>query len=76
MPDLPADEAAVVNYGMEFFKTHKVGQATFQAAQDQSGSQGLVELTALIGYYSLLAFSANAFHIDLPQERTEAVLPV
>ena len=76
LPEMPADEAAVVNYGMEFFKTHQVAQATFQAAQDQLGSQGLVELTGLMGYYSLLAFSANAFQIDLPDQRTEAVLPV
>src|ERR687896_2001502 len=50
LPDLPPDEAAVVNYGLEFFKTHKVSQATFQAALDQFGPQGLVELTNLMGY--------------------------
>jgi 4-carboxymuconolactone decarboxylase len=76
LPDLPPDEAAVVNYGLEFFKTHKVGQATFQAALDQFGPQGLVELTNLMGYYALLAFNANAFQIDLPEQRTEKVLQV
>jgi hypothetical protein len=29
-----------------------------------------------MGYYGLLAFNANTFVIDLPAERTEAVLPV
>jgi hypothetical protein len=28
---MPADEAVVVNYGMEFFKTHKVRPETFQS---------------------------------------------
>ena len=76
LPSLPTDESAVVNYGVEFFKTHKVSQATFQAALDQFGPQGLTELTTLMGYYALLAFNANAFEIDLPQECSEPVLPV
>ena len=76
LPSLPADEAAVVRYGTEFFTTHKVSQATFQAALDQFGAQGLTELTTLMGYYALLAFNANAFEIDLPAQRTEPVLPI
>lgn len=31
LPGMPADEAVVVNYGMEFFKTHKVRPETFQS---------------------------------------------
>jgi len=76
LPTLPADEAAVVHYGMEFFRTHKVTPATFQAALQQFGAQGLSELTTLMGYYALLAFNANAFEIDLPAERSEPVLPI
>ena len=75
LPSLSADESAVVGYGNEFFKTHKVSQTTFQAALNQFGPQGLTELTTLMGYYALLAFNANAFEIDLPQERTEPLLP-
>jgi 4-carboxymuconolactone decarboxylase len=76
LPSLPPDEAAVVNYGMEFFKTHKVSPGTFQAALNQFGARGLTELTTLMGYYALLAFNANAFEIDLPENRTEPLLPV
>jgi 4-carboxymuconolactone decarboxylase len=76
LPKMPADEAAVVNYGLEFFKTHRVSPTNFQAALDQFGAQGLAELTTLMGYYSMLAFNANAFQIDLPEKRTEKVLPV
>ena len=76
LPNLPADEVVVVNYGMEFFKTHKVTDATFQAALDHFGPRGLVELTSLMGYYSLLAINANSFQIDLPEQLTETVLPV
>ena len=76
LPILPADEATVVNLGMEFFKTHKISQATFQTALDQFGRQGFAELTALMGYYAMLSFNANAVELDLPSEKTEAVLPI
>ena len=76
LPSMAGDEAAVVNYGREFFRTHKVSDAAFQAAQQQFGVHGLTNLTNLMGYYAMLAFNANAFQIDLPSERTEVILPV
>ncbi len=73
---LSAEESAVVNYGREFFRTHKVSQATFDEALSHFGARGLVELTTLMGYYSCLAFNINAFEVGLPAEITEAPLPV
>jgi len=73
---LAPDEAAVVNYGREFFRTHRVSQATFDAALAQFDVRGLVELTNLMGYYALLAFNVNAFGVGLPQESTEPPLPI
>ena len=70
------DEAAVVHYGQEFVRTHRVSQATFDAALAQFGVRGLAELTNLMGFYANLAFNANAFGMDLPEERTEKVLPI
>jgi 4-carboxymuconolactone decarboxylase len=76
LPSMSADEAAVVTYAREFFQTHKVSQSTFQAALDQFGAQHLTELTALMGHYAQTAFFLNAFEVQLPEQRTEAVLPV
>jgi len=76
LPELAADEAAVLNMGMEFFQTHKVSQANFQAALDQFGRQGFAELTTLMGYYAMLSFNANAVVLDLPSNMTEPVLPI
>lgn len=76
LPAMSADEAAVVNYATEFFKTHKVSQPTFQAALAQFGAQHLTELTALMGNYAQTAFFLNAFEVQLPEQRTEPVLPV
>ena len=75
LPPLPADESAVVNYGMEFFKTHKVSQETFQAALDQLGAGSLAELTALMGYYAMVGFVLIAFDYDLQEPGKELPLP-
>ena len=76
LPKMAADDAAVVNYGREFFDTHKVSQPTFQAALDQFGTQHLVEITTVMGSYAQVAFILNAFEVELPEQRTEPVLPV
>lgn len=73
---LAPDETAVVNYGREFFRTHRVSQGTFEAALAQFGVRGLVELTNLMGYYALLAFNINAFGVEVPAETPEIPLPV
>ena len=70
------DEAAVVNYGQEFFRTRKVSQDTFDAALAQFGVLGLTELTNLMGCYSMLAFNVNAFGVELPEDSPEKPLPV
>ncbi len=75
LPQLPADEQTVVNYATEVFQNHRVSEATFQATLDQFGALGLTELTTLLGYYSLLAFNANAFEIDVP-DGDEPKLPI
>jgi 4-carboxymuconolactone decarboxylase len=75
LPQLPSEEQVVVDYVQELFQSHKVSQPTFQAALSQFGALGLTELSTLMGYYSLLAFNANAFEIDVP-EGTEPKLPI
>ncbi len=73
---LAPDEEAVVNLGREFFRTHKVSRGAFQAALEQFGERGVVELTLIMGNYSLLSFAINAFDTDLPPNRTEPLLPI
>jgi len=73
---LPDKESAVINYGREFFRTHRVSQATFDAAQAQFGTLGLVELANIMGYYSSLAFNIKAFDVGLPDTLIELPLPI
>lgn len=77
LPRLADDEAAVVRYGQEFFRTRRVSKGTFQLAFEQFGKQGTVELALTLGAYSSLALVVNSFDVDLPPpERKESVLPV
>ena len=76
LPEMTAEEKALVDYGQEFYSTHKVSQSTFQAALDQFGAQHLVELTMLMGHYSQTSFILNAFDVTLPEQHPEPLLPV
>ena len=76
LPSPAADEAAVVEYGQQFFRTRRVGQAAFDAVVAQFGIPGATELTTLMGCYSMLAFNVNAFGVELPEDRTEEALPI
>ncbi len=71
-----ADEAAVVEYGQQFFRTRRVSQEAFDAVVSHFGVTGTTELTTLMGCYSMLAFNVNAFGVELPAELTEVPLPV
>ena len=73
---LAPDETAVVDYGRELFRHHHVSRGAYQAALEQFGERGLVELTLIMGNYSLLAYAINAFDTDMPPNRTEPLLPI
>jgi 4-carboxymuconolactone decarboxylase len=76
LPDGPKDEVVMATYGLELTSTNRASQETFQAALDVVGVQQLTEFTTLIGYYRMLSLNANGFTIDLPETRTEPLLPI
>ncbi len=76
MSGLPDDEQAVLNYGRELFRTHHASRGAFQAVLEQFERQGAVELTLVLGNYTMLALAINAFDTDLPPDRTEPLLPI
>lgn len=76
LPHMAADESAIINFCTEFYQNHRVSSSAFQIALEQFGVQHLVEITALMGNYAQTAFFLNAFEVQLPDERSEPVLPV
>ena len=69
---LTPDEALIVNYGRELLAAHHVSDVTFNAARERLGEQGVIELTALLGYYTMVACTLNATAVE-PLDTMEAL---
>ena len=61
---LPPEDAQIVNFTRELIRRHRVDTATVQALKQRFGEEQLVELTGTIGYYSMLAMTANAVELE------------
>lgn len=57
------EEAALYDYSRELLETKFVSDATYERAIQVFGQQTVVELTILLGYYTLGAYTLNAFRI-------------
>ncbi|MFQ5875963.1 MAG: carboxymuconolactone decarboxylase family protein [Dehalococcoidia bacterium] len=70
---LKPEEATVVRYCQEVLREHRVSEETFREASERFGDQGVTELTATLGYYSMLAAILNALEVE---PETEPLLPL
>jgi 4-carboxymuconolactone decarboxylase len=66
-PGLAEDDAAIVRYATELNRFNSVSDATYADALARFGERRLVELTALVGYYTMVAMTLNAHEIPLPE---------
>ena len=57
---------AVYDYSLALHETHHVSPAHHAAAVAALGERGVVELVGLLGYYTLVAMTLNAFDVELP----------
>jgi 4-carboxymuconolactone decarboxylase len=69
------DEQAIHDYGIELLTRHSASDATYQRVLDLFGVPGVVELTALIGYYALVALTLNAAQFEVPDGMTNPLPP-
>lgn len=68
MPDgLSDDDNAVLRFSMELNQYRSVSDATYAIALARFGERTVVELTALVGYYTMVAMTLNAHEIPLPE---------
>ena len=67
-PDFGEDAAAreVYEYSRQLQTHGNVTDAVYDAIVDRWGEVGVVELTAVIGYYSMVAMTLNVHRIPLP----------
>jgi 4-carboxymuconolactone decarboxylase len=64
------DEQAIHDYAIELLRNHRASDATYQRVLAAHGVAGIVELTALIGYYAMVALTLNAHDIGVPEGAT------
>ena len=62
------DEEIVYDYASELLRTRQVSDSTFERAKSKFGSQGVVDMTGIVGYYSLLAMQLNAAQYPVPAD--------
>lgn len=75
-PDFGADEAAreIYSFARQLVQTGDVDALAYDAVVARWGEVGAVELTAVVGYYSMVAMTLNVHRVPLP-EGVSATLP-
>jgi 4-carboxymuconolactone decarboxylase len=72
-PSLPEDEAEAYEFARQLQETGQVPLAAYKAIEGRWGARGVVELTAVIGYYTMVSMTLNAHEIPLPEGEAKAL---
>ncbi len=67
-PFTGADDATVYEYARRLLMDGGVPDELHARAKERFGVRGVVELTALVGYYSMVAMTLNAHEVPLPED--------
>ena len=67
---MSADEEIVHDFCAELFRQLSVSDATYKRAVNRFGEQGVIDITGLCGYYSLLGMILNVARTPLPAGKT------
>jgi len=62
------DERLIHRFAVELLETHRVCDETYHQASQRFGTRAVVELVAVIGYYSFIAMTLNAHEVSLPPD--------
>jgi 4-carboxymuconolactone decarboxylase len=61
------DEVAVYEFASELLLNHSVSPSTFAQVEGILGVSGVVDLTGILGYYTLMSMLIRAFKIPVPE---------
>jgi 4-carboxymuconolactone decarboxylase len=65
---MSADEEMIYGYTTELLKNKRVSDVTFNRIKARSGDKGVVDLTGVAGYFTLLAMQLNAAQYRIPED--------
>lgn len=75
-PDMLAStESGIYEYVRQLLSSGRVSDACYAEVLQRHGIMGVVELTALVGYYSMVAMTLNAHQIPLPDGMASTLPP-
>ncbi len=69
------DQAAVHAFAHELLHDRKVSEETYRRAETELGARGVVDLVGILGYYTLISMTINAFAVPLPEGAPEPFAP-
>jgi len=64
------DEEVVYDFTSELLRNKQVSDPTFERAKSRFGTQGVVDMTGIAGYYTLLAMQLNVAQFPIPKNST------
>jgi 4-carboxymuconolactone decarboxylase len=70
--ELTDQEKIAHRYARQLSVEHRVDDALYRAAQQTFGSQGLVDLAYLLGWFHTVCALLNAFEVPVPDDRDAA----
>ncbi len=68
------DEAVVYEFARTLQEDGRVPDAIYDEARGMFGVKGVVELTALVGYYTMVSMTLNAHGVPLPDGEAEPMV--
>ena len=74
--NMPAEEAIIYDFCTELHQQKAVSDPTYQAALQRFGEQGLMDLIAVNGYYSLVAMVLNVDRTPIPDGGLPPLAPL
>ena len=71
-----ADDAAVYEFARQLLHTGQVAEPAYHAIEQRFGARGVVELTAVVGYYTMVSMTLNAHEVPLPDGLAPVIEPL
>ena len=65
------DERAVYRFSQELLETKRISEDAYNDVVELVGTEGAVELVGILGYYTLICMTINAFEVPTADSKPE-----
>jgi len=64
-------EKIIYEFATQLHRDHRVNDRTYANAVKEFGEEGTVDLVGILGYYTLISMTLNAFEVALPEGESQ-----